>query len=68
MPDTLDVEGVIILKEAIAHLSPAQQAVLAMNHAGYKQKEIAEILGITRNSVAGNLTKATTLLSYYMGA
>lgn len=68
MPEQLDVEGVIVLKEAIATLSPAQKAVLALNHAGYKQKEIAEILGITRNSVAGNLAKANTLLGYYMGA
>lgn len=50
------------LQRAIDNLPPRQKAVLGLRYAGYKQKDIRQLLGISRNTVWADEKAAYTTL------
>ncbi len=51
------------LEDAFSHLPGRQKAVLALRFAGYKQRDICELIGIARNTVWSDEKSALSALS-----
>ena len=56
------------LQRAIDKLPIRQKAVLALRYAGYKQKDIRQLLGISRNTVWADEKAAYTTLRYLLAS
>ena len=62
MTDQLQRENDIDLCEAVGRLPDRLRCVVLLHSYGYSQQEIAEDLGINRNTVRERLEKAFSLL------
>jgi DNA-directed RNA polymerase specialized sigma24 family protein len=56
------------LQRAIDQLPLRQKAVLALRFAGYKQKDIRQLLGISRNTVWADEKAAYTTLRFLLSS
>jgi RNA polymerase sigma factor (sigma-70 family) len=56
------------LKDALAKLPRAQAAVIRYTAAGYRQREIAAMLGVTQQAVSRTLHRARVRLRGLLGA
>ena len=56
-PNSMDLE------DAFSHLPGRQMAVLALRFAGYKQRDICDLIGIARNTVWSDEKSAMSTLS-----
>ena len=63
---TIEVEGYLELKEAILNLNDRDRDLICLKYSGYKEKEIAEVIGVNEKYVRQSVYRARQRIKKFL--